>query len=79
MMCLLSERSDNSEVLRSYTLPEQVSINFPEGEVVRFTPPGKIDEDSYDALPSPITLSMEAHHYNVTISTIGEVKVEASQ
>ena len=73
------ERSDNSEVLRSFTLPEQVSINFPEGEVVRFTPPGKIDDDSFDALPSPITLSTEAKNYTVSISIIGEVKVEAAQ
>jgi prepilin-type N-terminal cleavage/methylation domain-containing protein len=73
------ERADNNEVIRSYTLPNQVSINFPEGEVVRFTPPGKIDDDSYDALPSPITLSTEANNYTVIISTIGEVRLEGSE
>ncbi len=64
--------------LRTFELPADVVFNLPQGKTLVFTPPGKVDEAALGALPSPLTLSTNGRDYVVTVSLIGEVKVEAN-
>ncbi|MCA9840072.1 MAG: type II secretion system protein [Trueperaceae bacterium] len=72
----LSVKNESSgATLRSFKLADGVQTNFPEGEVMRFLPPGEISEESYQNLPSPITLSTSNGNYTMLVSVIGEAKV----
>jgi len=62
-------------VLRRFTLPAGIATNIPSGDVLVFTPPGKVDADSLAALPEPLTMTVNGHTYTLKISVIGEVKV----
>lgn len=62
-------------VLRSFAIPSGVATNIPSGDVLVFTPPGKVDASSLAALPSPLTMTVNGHTYTLKISIIGEVKV----
>ncbi len=65
--------------LRSFKLASGVSTNLPDGEVIKFLPPGEIDEVSYQNLPSPISISTSHENYSLLVSIIGEAKVVQNQ
>ncbi len=70
--------SADLSVIRAFDLPANVTFNLPEGVSLLFTPPGKIDIASLDALPKPLTLVANDRTYELQISLIGEVKAEGS-
>lgn len=63
----------NDQVLREYDVPAGVSINAP-NPILRFTPPGKVDLATLDALPDSLVIDTGEGAYEVQISLIGEVK-----
>jgi len=69
-------RQDNKRVLRRFELAKSVTSNLPQGVVLRFTPPGKIDPASMQNLPATLTLTTKRATYKLTLSLIGEVKHE---
>lgn len=64
--------------LRTFALPEGATLRGVSGTVLRFTPPGKVDESSLAALPKPLILEVDGKIYQLRVSLIGEVKVEGS-
>lgn len=66
--------TSNGEILRSETLPAGVTSNLPQGTILVFTPPGKIDSAT---LPYPGQFSMSTGNRRVEIefSAIGEVRI----
>ncbi len=66
--------------LRTFALPASVTTNLPAASgasgtvVLRFTPPGRVDLATLQALPSPLTLTVNGHTYKLQVSIIGEVK-----
>lgn len=60
--------------LRTFDLPSQVTSNWPQGQALDFTPPGRIDVATLDALPEPLTITANDNSYALLISLIGEVK-----
>ncbi len=69
--------ASTSAALKRFELPPSVSTNLPEGLVLTFTPPGKVDATTLDALPEQVTVSASGKTTELTISLIGEVKAEA--
>jgi hypothetical protein len=69
--------TDSGRVLRSFELPNGVATNWPNGEGLEFTPPGKVDPATLQGLPSPLTMTARDRTTVLTISLIGEVKAEA--
>ncbi len=63
----------NGQVLREYDVPASVTINTP-NPILRFTPPGKVDLETLDALPDTLVIDTGQGAYAVEISLIGEVK-----
>lgn len=63
-------------VLKRFELPRNVSSNWPDGQVLDFTPPGKVDVDTLDDLPDPLTVTTSTRTTNLTVSLIGEVRAE---
>lgn len=61
--------------LRTFDIPSSVTTNMPMGQVLTFTPPGRVDLASLQALPSPLTLTVNGHTFKLQVSLIGEVKV----
>ncbi len=76
---LILRQQDNQREIRRTTLPSGVSTNLPEGRVLLFDPPGRINQASYDALPDKVTVYANGKTHQLTISIIGEVKAEVSQ
>jgi len=72
---LVVKETGSGTVLRSFDIPSAVATNMPMGQVLLFTPPGRVDLASLQALPSPLTLTVNGHTFTVQISLIGEVKV----
>lgn len=72
---VVKEAGTNGKVLRTFDIPPTVATNMPMGEVLRFTPPGRVDLASLQALPRPLTLTVNGHTFTLTVSLIGEVKV----
>ncbi len=60
---------------RTFDLPGSVTTNLPSGQVLRFTPPGRVELSTLSALPSNLTLTANGHTYSFEISVIGEVRV----
>lgn len=74
----LTVREVGGPVLRTFELPAGVSTNLPQGSSLHFTPPGKVDPATLAALPDPLTITANGTTYRVTISLIGEVRLEPS-
>lgn len=64
-----------NDLIRSFELPDQASLNVPDGTLLAFTPPGKVDEATLGSLPSPLTITSNDNVYDLQISLIGEVRV----
>lgn len=67
--------SDNDELIRRFELPENASLNVDDGPLLAFTPPGKVDEATLNALPKPFRITSNDNVYDLQISLIGEVRV----
>ncbi|MDM7325111.1 MAG: prepilin-type N-terminal cleavage/methylation domain-containing protein [Thermus sp.] len=67
------EIREGNQVRRWVEVPKGVVLNLPQGELVRFLPPGKL-EGSGMALGSPFTVVVEDRTYTYLVSLIGEVK-----
>jgi type II secretory pathway pseudopilin PulG len=64
----------SSSPLRTFVIPSSVATNLPMGQVLEFTPPGRVDLATLQALPSPLTVTVNGHTFELHISIIGEVK-----
>lgn len=64
----------SGQVLRRETIPAEVSTNMPQGEVLRFTPPGKIDLASL-ATAQDYYMQTSSKRSEFEFSVIGEVRV----
>lgn len=66
-----------SQVVRTVDIPQGVGLSLGDGDVVRFTPPGKVESPSGGILSAPLTftVSVGPRTYTYTVSLIGEVKV----
>jgi len=71
---LIISDTDNNKI-RTFELPKDMTTNLPEGDILIFTPPGKVDETSLAQL-SNLTITVNGKTYKLTISLIGEVKAE---
>ncbi|MEJ2289090.1 MAG: hypothetical protein P8Y02_10700 [Deinococcales bacterium] len=72
---LVVQEVGSSTPLRTFSIPSTVTTNLPMGQVLQFTPPGRVDLATLQALPSPLTLTVNGHTFKLQISVIGEVKV----
>jgi len=72
---LVVREAGSGKVLRSFDIPSAATTNMPMGQVLLFTPPGRVDLASLQALPSPLTLTVNGHTFGLQVSLIGEVKV----
>lgn len=68
--------TDSGAVLKRFELPRNVTSNWPDGQTLDFTPPGKVDVDTLDALPEPLTVTTSTRTTGLTVSLIGEVRAE---
>lgn len=66
----------NSRLLKEFVLPLSVTTNWPEGQALVFTPPGRIETNSLLALPQ-LWIAGEGRTTDLTVSLIGEVKAVA--
>ena len=64
--------------IRSWELDAAVTTTLPEGVVLRFLPPGKVDPATLSALPDDLTSTALNHTYRLDVSLIGEVRAEVS-
>lgn len=64
-----------NEVIRRFELPEDASINAPDGTLLVFTPPGKVDEASLASLPDPFQVTAGGQVTQLEVSLIGEVRI----
>lgn len=69
-----ADEENQTRTLRSFELPESVSTNLPQGRVLSFTPPGKIDAATLQSLPDPVVVTTSDKTTTLMISLIGEVK-----
>ena len=67
--------SATNEVIRRFELPDEVSLNIPDGTILTFTPPGKVLASSLTSLPNPFQITANGRVRNLEISLIGEVRV----
>jgi prepilin-type N-terminal cleavage/methylation domain-containing protein len=61
--------------LQRFTLPDGVTINVPNGNILEFQSNGLINNLS--SLPNPLTIVTSSKTYNIKISLIGEMKAQA--
>jgi prepilin-type N-terminal cleavage/methylation domain-containing protein len=73
----LVNAADDKEI-RRFEFSDEVTTNIPEGQVLLFLPTGKVDTASLAALPQPLTITTSNNTYKLTVSLIGEVKVEVN-
>lgn len=72
--------SVSGRVLKTFELPNGVTSNWPTGQALVFTPPGKVLPSSLTSLPESLEItSSEGRVTRLTVSLIGEVKAEAQQ
>jgi Tfp pilus assembly protein FimT len=69
--------TDSGRVLRTFELPRGVTTNWPNGQALDFTPPGKVDPATLTQLPDPLTMTTYSQTTVLTVSLIGEVKAQA--
>ncbi len=60
--------------LRRFELPSGVSTNWGDGQSLDFLPPGRLDVDTLDALPNPLTVTANGRTTALVVSLIGEVR-----
>ena len=72
---LVVQEVGSNTPLRTFSIPSTVTTNLPMGQVLQFTPPGRVDLATLQALPSPLTMTVNGHTFKLQISLIGEVKV----
>lgn len=70
------DEENQTRTLGSFELPESVGTNLPQGVVLSFTPPGKIDVATLQNLPEPVVVTTSDKTTTLRISIIGEVKAE---
>lgn len=69
---LLVRRSSDASVIRRYEIAPTVTLNVPANPILTFTPPGRVL-----SLPAtPIQITADGTTYTLTISLIGEVRVQ---
>ncbi|MEJ2667698.1 MAG: hypothetical protein P8Z81_11465, partial [Deinococcales bacterium] len=61
----------STNALQTFDLPSSVTTNLPMGQVLVFTPPGRVDLASLQALPNPVTVTVNGHTYKLQVSVIG--------
>lgn len=66
--------TESNQVLKTFTLPSGVSSNWPQLEVVTFTPPGKVDPTSLEGFPAELSITANGRTTRLEISLIGEVR-----
>lgn len=66
----------SGETIRTLELDDAVETNLPDGVALLFLPPGKVDRDSLDDLPSDLYLATPDRNYGLEVSLIGEVRAE---
>jgi len=66
--------ADDGQVLRRETLPNEVSTNMPQGRVLEFTPPGKVEINSLAAAQDYYLATSDGRSY-FEFSVIGEVRI----
>lgn len=71
--------ADSNELIRRFELPDEVSLNVEQGQILAFTPPGKVDETTLASLPDPFRITSEQGTYDLQVSLIGEVRVARGQ
>lgn len=69
------QEASSGEVIRSFELSADASLNVGDGTMLAFTPPGKVDSASLAALPTPLQLTSNGETFDLQISLIGEVRV----
>ena len=62
-------------VIRTFEIPSSVTTNLPSGQVLLFTPPGRVDLTTLTNLPDPLTMTVNGRTFTLEVSVIGEVKV----
>lgn len=62
------------QILRSETLPNEVTTNMPQGQVLLFTPPGKVEINSLASAQDYYIATSDGMSY-FEFSVIGEVRV----
>lgn len=65
--------ASNDELLRRFELPAGVDIQAG-NPILRFLPPGKVDDGSLKALKDGLIIETSEGRYRVEISVIGEVR-----
>lgn len=68
------QRTSDGIVLRTFVLPNGSVLNAPDGQLLRFSPPGRVAAASLAALPDPLTLTIDGSVKSLQISLIGEVR-----
>jgi Tfp pilus assembly protein FimT len=70
------ELKQGSTVLRTWDIPQGVVLSLGNGSIVRFTPPGKVQDPQGQPLTQPLTFTatVNGKTYTYTISLIGEAK-----
>ena len=63
----------SGETIRRYELPAGVDIPV-QNPILRFLPPGKIDQATLNSLPDNLVISTSEGRYGLEISVIGEVQ-----
>jgi prepilin-type N-terminal cleavage/methylation domain-containing protein len=73
---LLVREVVSGRTLRREELPAGVSTNLPAGQVLRFTPPGRVAIATLRALPEPLVVEASGRRYQLRVSLIGEVQAQ---
>lgn len=60
-------------VVRKVTLPNTFTTNLPQGNLYRFTPPGRLN---FNSISSSFTGTLGGKIYTFTVSQIGEVQAQ---
>ncbi|EIA39596.1 prepilin-type N-terminal cleavage/methylation domain-containing protein [Thermus scotoductus] len=71
-------RESNKALLRALPLPQGASLSLNQGPILRYSPPGKVENPDGSPLNGPLTftLSLGGQNHRYTVSLIGEVKKE---
>lgn len=71
--------AESNELIRRFELPDDVSLNVEQGQILAFTPPGKVDETTLAGLPDPFQITSQQGTYDLQVSLIGEVRMARGQ
>ena len=76
---ILREVDAPEKIIATQELPKDLATNLDAGSLLTFEPPGKINSTTLNALDQPVEITAAGKTYNLTISIIGETKVEVAQ